>query len=421
MKKFSDVSRRYVLAAAANLLIAAAGAPAAVGQTTDALEFGGPRWVATWGVPPMPHGSSPGGSRSFENQTVRQIIPVSVGGSRVRVKLSNEYGVGDLLIGSAHVALPSTGASIDAASGRAVTFHGRTSVVIPQGATVYSDPVNLSVASNSRLAVSLYVPQNTGYATYHENGTATAYISGPGDFSGATDFPVQETSLSRYWLTFIDVLPVRRTGALVIFGDSLSEGATTTVDANLRVSDVLSRKFNSPPGPGRLAVLNQSTGCGRLLFDFCGPKGLSRFDREVLNAAGVTQVVIELGYVDIIFPTAAGVPDELVSAEQIIAGLRQLIRRARHRGLEVYVATLLPNGSSPFEGVYTPENEAKRQAVNRWIRTTREIDGVADYDLALRDPRVPSRLWWKYDSSDGIHPNNAGHAAMARAIEISLR
>lgn len=422
MRMLRHTSRRYMLAAMAGFALVISSVTGAIAQASeDTADWSGPRWVATWGTPPMPNGSTFGESRSFENQTVRQIVRVSAGGTHVRVKLSNEYGVGDLIVGSAHVALQSSGAAIVPESDRALTFRGQTSVVIPQGAVVLSDPVTLTVPSNTSLSISLYVPQNTGYATYHHNGNQTAYISGPGDFTNAVDLAAESTSTSRFWLTFVEVLSPRKPDVLAIFGDSLSEGATTTLDADRRVSDVLSRMFNPQWRPARLAVLNQSTGCGRLLTDFCGPSGLSRFDREVLNARGISKVLLALGYVDIIYPTAFGVPDEIVSAEQIITGLRQLIRRARMRGLEVYGATLPPNGSTPFGGVYTPENEAKRQAVNRWIRTTRELDGVADYDLVLRDPDDHTRLLEEYDSSDGIHPDDEGHAAMARAIAHALR
>lgn len=423
MKKLLALSRRSMFAAAVGILLGAASSSIASAQSTEAsAESFLPRWVASWSAPPMAPGSSFGASRSFDNQTVRQIVHISAGGSRVRVKLSNEYGEGTLIIGSANIALQATGSSIVPATNRALTFRGSPSVVIPVGSTALSDPVNLSVSSNANLAISVYVPQNTGQATFHENGNQTVYVSTAGDFSAASDFPLEavKAPISRYWLSFVEVLPTRNIGALAIFGDSLSEGATTTLDANRRVSDVLSRWFNPPYGAPRLAVINQSTGCGRLLWDFCGPKGLSRFDREVLDAAGVNQVVLELGYVDIIFPTAVGDPTQLVSAEQIIDGIRQLTRRAHMRGLRVYCATLLPNGSSPIPGVYTPENEAKRQAVNRWIRSTRELDGVADYDLLLRDPSEPTRLLPAYDF-DGIHPNDAGHEALARAVALSLR
>jgi lysophospholipase L1-like esterase len=415
MQKLKGISRRYMFVAAASvlILIGAAGPSTARAQETD---FGGPRWVATWSVPPMADGSAIGASRSFENQTVRQIVYISAGGTRVRVTLSNEYGIGALIIGSAHIAVQSTGASIVPESDRTLTFGGQNSVVIPQGAVALSDPVNLSVPSNTSLAISLYVPQNTGPATYHQNATQTAYISGPGDFSDAVGLPVQETEVSRYWLTFVEVLPQKKVGVLAIIGDSVSEGATTTLDANRRVTDVLSRWFNPPRGPARLAVLNQATGCGRLLRDFCGPSGLSRFERDVLNAAGITQVVLELGYGDIIFPAAAGI----ASPDEIIAGIRQLIRQARMRGLKVYGATMTPNEGTTFPDVHTPENEAKRLAVNHWIRTSGEFDGVADYDRALRDPSHPARLLPAYAAPDNIHPNDAGHEALARAIALSL-
>lgn len=420
MKKPTAVWHRYLFAAAASIVMAAASLATAGAQTNDpTTESSGARWVASWSVSAMAHGSAFGGSRSFDNQTVRQVMHISAGGTRVRVKLSNEYGVGALIVGSANVALQATAASIVPASNRALTFRGRPSVVIPQGAVVLSDPVNLHAPANSNLTISLYLPQNTGFATYHENGNQTAFISPPGDFSDATDFPVQETSVSRFFVTFVEVLPQRRIDALAIIGDSISEGATTTLDANRRVNDVLSRWFNQ--GEGRVAILNQATGCGRLLRDFCGPSGVSRFERDVLNATGVTQVLLELGYVDIIYPTAFGVPAEITSAEEIIAGLRQLIRRAKLRGLRVYGATITPNSSTPFPNVHTPENEAKRLAVNHWVRTTREFDGVVDYDRALRDPSDPTRLLPAYDSGDGLHPGDAGHEAMARAIALSLR
>jgi lysophospholipase L1-like esterase len=418
MEKLKWISRRHIFVAVASVLvvIGAASLSTARAQGTD---FGSPQWVATWSAPAMANFTAPVGSRSFENQTVRQIVYISAGGTRVRVKLSNEYGVGALIIGSAHIALQSTGVSIVPASDRALTFGGQTSVAIAQGTVVLSDPVNLRVPSNTSLTISLYVPQNTGFATYHENATQTAYVSGPGDFSDAIAFPVQKTETSRYWLTFVEVLPQRKPAVLAVFGDSVSEGATTTLDANRRATDVLSRWFNPPGEPARLAILNQSTGCGRLLHDICGASGLSRFERDVLNAAGITHVVLALGLGDIIFPAATGDPSQLVSVDQIIAGIHQLTSQARMRGLKVYGATISPNEGTTFP-VHTPENEAKRLAFNHWVRTSGEFDGVADYDLALRDPTHPARLLPAYAFTDNLHPNDAGHEALARAIALSL-
>jgi lysophospholipase L1-like esterase len=419
MEKLTGISRRCIRVFVVSILVLIGPAFLSTAGAQGA-DFSGPRWVATWSVPPMQDGTAIGASRSFENQTVRQIVYISVGGSRLRVKLSNEYGSSALIIGSAHLAVQSSGASIVPQSDRVLKFGGQGSVVIPAGSVALSDPVTLSVPSNTSLTISIFVPQNTGPATYHQNATQTAYISGPGDFSAASSFPVQETETSRYWLTFVEVVPQRNVGVLAVFGDSVSEGATTTLDANRRATDVLSRWFNPPYLPAQMAFLNQSTGCGRLLRDFCGPSGLSRFQRDVLNAAGITHVVLALGLGDIIFPTAAGDPSQLVSVDEIIAGTRQLISQARLRGLKVYGATISPNEGTTFPNTHTPENEAKRLAFNRWVRTSREFDGVADYDLALRDPSHPARLLPAYASADNLHPNDAGHEALARAIAVSL-
>jgi len=419
MHKPDSSSRRRILTVLAGVLVLV-GILRTGTTPAQGTDFSGSRWVATWSVPPMADGTAIGASRSFENQTIRQIVYISVGGTRVRVKLSNEYGASALIIGSAHIAFQSTGASIVPQSDRPLTFGGQSSVVIPTGTVAVSDPVNLSVPANTSLAISLFVPQNTGPATYHQNATQTAYISGPGDFSDASVFPTQETEISRYWLTFVEVQPQSQVAVLAVFGDSVSEGATTTLDANRRATDDLSRWFNPRIGPARMATLDQSTGCGRLLRDFCGPSGLSRFQRDVLNAAGISHVVLALGLGDIIFPTAAGDPSQLVSVDEIIAGVRQLIKQARAKGLHVYGATISPNEGTTFPNVHTPENEAKRLAFNRWVRTSREFDGIADYDLALRDPTHPARLLPAYASPDNLHPNDAGHEALARAIAFAL-
>jgi lysophospholipase L1-like esterase len=418
MERLQSIWRRYLIMAAIGVFAGVACLPAAKAQATDS---GGPAWLATWSTPPTSDALDVG-SRSFSNQTVRQVMQISVGGTQVRVRISNEYGEAPLLIGTAHVAIQSSGSSIVPGTDRPLTFRGRTSVVIRQGAVFLSDPVKLNVPSNAILAVSLWLPTNTGLATYHRNGRQTAYISSPGNFSDTIDFPTQETATSRYFLTFIEVLRKKRVDSLAIFGASITEGNTTALDANRRVSDVLSRQLNLPGAPPRLAVLNQSTGGGRLVFDFRGPSGLSRFSRDVLNATGVSHVLIDLGLGDIIFPTAAGIPDEIISADRIIAGLRQLVQQARQRGIDnVYGATLTPVGASIFPNVFTPENEAKRLAVNEWIRTSGEFDAVVDLDEVLRDPDDPSRMRADYLFPDGIHPNDAGHAAMAQEIALSLQ
>jgi lysophospholipase L1-like esterase len=283
-----------------------------------------------------------------------------------------------------------------------------------------SDPVSLDVPSRGDLTVSVYVPNNTGAATYHESSDQTTYITGPGDFTGALDLDVLETTVSRFWLSGVEVDARERVNTVVALGDSITEGFGSTVDANHRWPDFLSARFNPRFGHPRLAVVNQGIGCSRLLFDFCGPNGAGRFDRDVLAVTGVTHVILALGLNDIGLPTVAGIPSQIVSANTIIIGLDQLIERAHAQGLLIYGATLTPIGASVYPGYFTPENEAKRQAVNHWIRTSGAYDAVIDFDAAVRDPGDPTRLLPAYASGDGTHPNDVGYEAMANAIDRSL-
>jgi lysophospholipase L1-like esterase len=306
------------------------------------------------------------------------------------------------------------------ASDRRLRFSGQTSITVPTGALAVSDPVDLPVTSRADLAVSLYVPENTGPSTYHDFGNQTAYISAAGDFSGETALPAAETSTSRFWLSAVEVSPLESVGAVVALGDSITDGGRSTLDANHRWPDFLSARLNPRFGRPRLAVVNQGIGCGRLLRDFCGPNASGRFDRDVLAVTGATHVVVALGLVDIILPTAFGFPDQVASPTDIILGLRQLIERAHARGLVIHGATITPVGGTPFPGVFTPENEATRTAVNQWIRTSNAFDGVIDFDAAVRDPGDPTRLRAIYDSDDGIHLSDAGYKAMADAIDLSL-
>lgn len=380
-------------------------------------------WVATWGAPPMSATSAGQPARSFENQSIRQIVHISAGGSRVRVRFSNEFGAQPLRIGAAHVALASSGAAIVAGSDRTLKFGGLPAINIPAGAAALSDPVDLPVLSRSDLTISLYVPNNTGPVTYHDSNSQTAYISSAGDFTASASFPTSETSVSRYFLTSVDVaVPaiLGRVNSLAILGDSITEGFRSTTDANHRWSDFLSERLNARYGRPQLGIVNQGIGCGRLLYDFCGPNGAARFDRDVLAVTGRAYVINALGLVDIILPGAFGIPDQTLTSGEIIQGLKQVIERSHAQGLKIYGATILPFGVSSFPGVFTPENEAKRQDVNRWIRTSGAYDAVIDFDAAMRDPADPTKIVAAYVSDDGIHPNDTGYEVMANSINLSL-
>ena len=377
-------------------------------------------WVATWSSAPMAPGSAILPPVTFENQTIRQVVHLSVGGGRVRVRLSNAYGAAPLVVAETHVALEAAAGSIVPGTDQTLTFNGQTSITIPNGALALSDPVRMAVPSLANLTISIYVPDNTGPATYHESADQTEYISGPGNFAGTTVFPTAQTDTSRYWLSGVEVEAGIRINTVVAIGDSVTEGFQSTVDANRRWTDDLSARVNLPNGLPRLAVLNQGIGCSRLLFDVCGPNGSSRFDRDVLAQTGVTHVVVDLGRVDIVFASTANDPAQSVTPDQVITGLSQLIQRAHARGIKVIGTTITPNKGSTYPGFFTPANEVERQAVNQWVRTSGAYDGVIDFDAALRDPGDPERLLPVYASSDNTHPSDAGYQAMANAIDLSL-
>ena len=329
------------------------------------------QWVGTWGnALHQPDLGVPGLNNSgFNNQTLRQIVHVSRGGARVRVRLST-FGASGLVIGAANIALSATGASTVPGSDRTLTFGGDPSITIPPGALVVSDPVELEVPDRGDLAVSIFVPENTGPATWHFQGRQTSFISPPGDFTASAVMPVSSTTLARFWLAGVDVTASQQTGVIVAIGESVVDGSQSTVDANARWTDQLARRLLAQPGHRAMGVLNEGLAGNRLLHDSLGPNALARFDRDVLAQTGVTHVIVQAGGNDIFTLN----PAEEVTVEQVIQGHRQLIERAHSKGLRIFGCTLTPVEGfllpgTPFP-VFTPEKEVKRQAVNAWIRTS---------------------------------------------------
>jgi len=381
---------------------------------------GNMHWVGTWSTSPV--GTS---GISFNNQTLRLIVHTSIGGHTVRVRLSNAYGSQPLLIGAAHIAVRDTGAAIVQGSDRTLTFGGAASTTIWAGALAVSDPVELDVPSLVDLAVSIYLPGDvpgTFQITYHGTAEQTNYISPSGDHTASITMPVSTTKLSWYFLAGVEVMAPDQTAAIVAFGDSLTDANLSTPDTNSRWPDELARRLDGSPGRHNMGVLNQGTGGGRILHDSVGDGGLHRFDRDVLAQTGVTHVIVILGINDIARPTIPnGSPAEAVSADDMIAGYKQLILRAHARGLKIFGGTLLPYEDTNFlPGYYTPEGETKREAVNAWIRSSGAFDGVIDFERALRDPSHPTRMLPKYDCGDHLHPNDLGYQVMGDTIDLSL-
>jgi len=350
------------------------------------------------------------------NQTIRQIVRTSIGGSRVRVVLSNAFGTAPLTIGAGHIALRDKDAAIVPGSARPLTVNGATGFSILAGATVVTDPVELTVAPVSDLVVDLYVPGDLGISpspvTTHNGASQTNYVSETGNHSGVPALPVSARTGAWFLLARVEVMAPAGTLAVVAFGDSITDGARSTTDANSRWPDYLARRLAARKGPA-VAVLNAGISGNRVLGDGAGVSALARFDRDVLLQTGVTHVIIMEGINDIGIARSNPAP----TAEDIIAGHKQLIERARARGLKVIGATL-----TPFEGAayFTPEGEAKRQAVNRWIRTSGAYDAVIDFDQITRDPAAPTRFLPAYDSGDHLHPGDAGYKAMGEAVDLAL-
>ncbi|HLW83264.1 MAG TPA: SGNH/GDSL hydrolase family protein [Candidatus Acidoferrales bacterium] len=377
-------------------------------------------WVGTWAASPqMPEGGNgiPESDEGFNNQTVRMIARVSIGGKQVRVRLSNEYGTAPVEIGDAHIALAGKGAEIVAGTDRQLTFSGEKTFVIPPGAEVMSDPVRLDIKPLTAVAVSIFVPNATGPATWHALARQTTYISSAGNFTATTNMAAARTMHSWYWLSGIEVLASARTAAVVTLGDSITDGAASTLDANHRWPDVLADEFAK--NGAALSVLNEGISGNRLLHDVAGMNALARFDADVLSQDGVKYLIVLEGINDIGWPHILGgkYAGDAVSAEEIIAALRQIAERAHAHGIRVFGATL-----TPFEGAFyeTADGEAEREAVNHWIRTSGAFDGVIDFDKVTRDPAQPKRFLPADDSGDHLHPGDAGYKAMGHAAAEAL-
>ena len=421
------ITRRGVfssLACVAAVISGLVAAPAPAQQGAD-----GSDWIGTWTASPQPVWDADffapvGIPRALRDQTLRQIARVSLGGDQVRVVISNEYGDHPLVIGSAHVALAGDGVAIAAGSDPRLTFGGSPSVTIPPGAPMISDPVDLTVAPLASVAVSLYLPEITPTTTWHNEGVQTAYISGQGDFAGDTTFEPAQTTKSRIFLSAIMVDAAPDARAIVTFGDSITDGATSTPDANHRWPDFLAERLHE--ADAEVAVLNQGISGARVLRDRMGDNALARFDRDVLSQPRADTVILMMGINDIGWPDTLLVPEgePAPSADDIIAGYKQLIDRAHAHDMVILGATLTPFEDTfrgnPLFGYYSEAKEAKRQAVNQWIRSSGAFDGVIDFDAMTRDPDNPRHIRAEFDSGDHLHPQDTGYEAMADGVDLEL-
>jgi lysophospholipase L1-like esterase len=335
--------------------------------------------------------------------------------------LTNVFGTRALTVGAALVGLRDKGAAIVGPSGRKLTFGGSPTATIPPGAVLVSDAVTLSVPAFGDVAIDLYLPGDTAATpsplTIHTGARQTNYVSSTGNHVGTQELPGATITPSWFFLARVEVTAPERVGAIVTLGDSITDGYNSTPDTNNRWPDHLAKRLVSAVGP--MGVLNVGIDGNRVLADGAGVSALARLDRDVLVQPGVTHVFVLEGINDLGIPGLFkdGPPP---TAPELIAGHRQLIARAHARGLKIFAATLLPYEGTTIPNYFTPDGETTRQAFNQWLRTSKEYDGVVDFDAVMRDPAQPTRMLPRYDSGDHLHPSDAGYQAMANAFDLAF-
>jgi lysophospholipase L1-like esterase len=377
------------------------------------------RWVGTWASAPQlgEAGNAPP-APGFDDSTLRQIVHVSIGGSRLRVRFSNAFGNSPLTIPAAHVAVGAGAAGgILSNTDRALTFQGRPSVTIPSGALMLSDPLDFDLAPLSDLAVSIRLVGAPAAVTTHPGARATSFLQS-GDVVSARDLPQASRVDHWYFLSGVDVATDLSSAAVATLGDSITDGRNSTTNGNGRWTDSLARRLRANASTKNVAVLNQGIGGNRLVHDGLGPNALARLDRDVLSQSGVRWLIVLEGINDL--GTRAGAQangEQAATAQDVIAAYEQIVLRAHARDIRVYGATILPYDGA---GYFTADGEADRQAINTWIRSSGVFDAVIDFDAATRDAEHLSRLRPAADSGDHLHPADAGYKIMADAIDLAL-
>jgi len=385
-------------------------------KSTVASEDG--HWVGTWAsAPQLGDSANAPPAPGFADGTLRQIVHVSIGGKRLRVRFSNAFGATALTIPSVHVALATGGRAIKLESDKAVTFHGQSSVTIPPRALMVSDPVEFDLAALSDLAVTIHLNGVPNEITTHPGSRATSYLQA-GDSVSAADLPSAAQTDHWYFLNGVDVLATSSGAALVTLGDSITDGRNSTTNKNGRWPDDLARRLQNNKSTAGVGVLNEGIGGNCLLHDCLGQNALARFDRDVLAQTGVRWLIVLEGINDIGTRINARAHNEQpATAQELIGAFEQIILRAHAHGIRVYGATIMPYQGA---GYFSPEGEADRQTINNWIRTSGEFDAVIDFDAATRDAQNLSRLSVTADSGDHLHPADKGYKIMSDTIDLKL-
>jgi lysophospholipase L1-like esterase len=352
-----------------------------------------------------------------QDATLREIVHVSIGGPQVRVVFTNEFGTDSLTIGAAHIAVSQGGSTINTVGSAGLTFGGRTSVTIPPGALVVSDPASVNLPAQSDLAISFFLPaQSIPQLSQHGGADQISYTA-PGNVVGAKTLDDPHEIRSWPFVKAVDVLVPAKSGAVVAFGDSITDGAYVTVNSNNRWPDELARRLHANPKTAEIGVLNLGIGGNRILHDNTGPSALARFDRDVIAQAGVKYVIVLEAINDIGHAYDPSRPYDVVSADDLITGYIQMAERAHMHGIKIYFATLTPYTGAKY---MSPAGEEVRQTLNKWMRSNKVADGYIDFEKATQDPANPAMFLPAYDSKDHLHPNDTGYKAMGDSIDLNL-
>lgn len=372
---------------------------------------GGPNQARGGEAPATPPAPPPS---TLVDQTARMTLRTTIGGKRIRVEFSNAFGTTPVEFGAVHVALRAKDSSIVAGTDRALMFDGKPSARLLPGATLLSDPVDLNVPKLSDLAISVYVPGDSGRASGHNQALHTTYIS-KGDTTGAAEMPEPKTTAAWYWISSVDMLEPADAGAIVAFGDSITDGTTSTPNTDRSWPSLLAERLEANKATADISVLNLGIAGNQVLADGAGVSALARFDRDVLAQPGVKWLMILEGINDMNIagrgPAAGGFT---LTADDLIGGMKQMIDRAHAHGIKVIGCTLTPFGNA------SEKVEEMRQALNKFIRTPGAFDAMVDFDKVIRDPAAPMQFKAGYNNTDKLHPNDAGYKAMADAVDLSI-
>jgi len=407
-EELRSMFKRWIGLVSLSILLLSASAPSSAQSAKH------PQWVGTWATSPM---LAEGSARMlpFSAVTLREIAHISQGGAQIRVRFTNEFGVDPLTIADAHAALSAGGADIREGTDHAITFGGAATVRIPPGAAIYSDPVALAVPALSDVAVSFFLPSQVMRGeTYHSFADQKNYVAN-GDLAGANALPQAAVVQSWYFFDGIDVAAAKDSRAIVALGDSITDGAHSALNANLRWPDVLAARLQQGHAP--VSVLNEGIGGNRVLNEGTGPSAISRLDRDVLAQDGVRYVIVLESINDIGRLARISAPEDEVTAQQLEQGLKQIADAAHEHGIKAFGATLTPYGGAGYSG---EKGEQVREDVNNWIRTSGTFDGVIDFDQITRDPQNPTHFNPLYDSGDHLHPSDDGYKAMGAGIDLKL-